>query len=441
MDTVTSPRYTLSRLLAGMSLFAVSMTCAQAQDHAFHHLSGGEIRERIVGHEVGDDVHWRDHLFANGSVAGYVWGDPNPGEWSINADRLCIARWNGMPEPTCFDVWIAGDQLQLRHGQEIMATGHVAAPLAPKSVHTAPTLELVSTIALPGVKGRIDHLSVDVNGHRIFVAALGNDTVEIIDTQRDRHGSITGLGEPQGVLYLPGSDRLFIANGGTDRVEIIDATSRQVLKRIEGLADADNLRYDAAERKVVVGYGHGALRFIDPESGEATGDVGLPGHPESFQLEEQGTRAFVNVPTARAVVVVDRRKRVALANWSTAGAFANFPMALDESSHRLFVGARTPPTLLVLDTESGKAVTRLSIGADADDLFFDALRKRIYAICGEGKVDVIRQQAPDRYVMQESIKTAPRARTGLFVPEENRLYVAAPAEGGNPARVLVFHVQ
>jgi hypothetical protein len=115
-------------------------------------------------------------------------------------------------------------------------------------------------------------------------------------------------------------------------------------------------------------------------------------------------------------------------------------MALDEKGRRLFVGARSPATLLVYDIDSGKVVARLSIGKDTDDLFFDAERKRLYVICGEGKVDVIRQETPDRYVVEGSIDTAPGARTGLFVPEERTLYVAAPASRASPARVLVYRV-
>ena len=149
---------------------------------------------------------------------------------------------------------------------------------------------------------------------------------------------------------------------------------------------------------------------------------------------------FVNVPSAHAIVVVDRVNREVLAQWETPGVSGNFPMALDERGRRLFVGARSPAAMLVYDIDTGKVVARLSIGGDTDDLFFDEERKRVYAICGEGKVDVFRQETPDRYVREGSIGTVARARTGLFVAEEGKLYVAAPASGGSPARVLVYRV-
>ena len=303
-----------------------------------------------------------------------------------------------------------------------------------------PPLELVSTIPMPGVQGRIDHLAADPAHHRLFVAALGNDTVEVLDTASRRGASVRGLGAPQGVLFLPESNRLIIANGGANRMDIVDAASLRVVGRIDGLEDADNVRFDAAARTVLVGYGKGALRIVDAASGQSGGDIALPGHPESFQLERRGSRAFVNVPSSHSIFVVDRTKRVAVARWATPDAAQNFPMALDEDGDRLFVGARSPPVVLVYDTGSGKVMARLAIGRDTDDLFFDAARNRLYVICGEGRVDVFQRDDGDRYVRKASVGTASRARTGLFVPDEGALYVAAPALGDAPARILVYRV-
>jgi len=304
-----------------------------------------------------------------------------------------------------------------------------------------PLLEPVAAIEMPGVKGRIDHLAIDLKRHRLFVAALGNNTVEVLDVERQRHEkSLPGFGEPQGVFYLADPDRLYVANGTGDRLDILDGNSFASVKRIAKLADADNVRYDHAAGKVVVGYGKGALQLFDPVSGEAAEEIRLPGHPESFQLERNGSRIFVNVPDARQVAVVDRSKRAVTAAWDVPGARANFPMTLDEAGRRLFVGARSPAVMLVYDTDSGKVVAKAPIGGDTDDLFFDAERKRVYVICGEGRVDVFRQDDADHYSQIGSVKTASRARTGLFVPEEGRLYVAAPAVDGTTARILVYRV-
>lgn len=302
------------------------------------------------------------------------------------------------------------------------------------------SLELVAMIPMPHVKGRIDHFAVDLRGHRLFVAGLGNDSVEVLDTAQSRHlRSLSGFGEPQGLLYLATNERLYIANGSSDRLDILDAQAFSPVHRVSKLHDADNIRYDAAAHKVVVGYGGGALRLLDPDTADGM-DIPLPGHPESFQLEESGVRAFVNVPGARQIAVVDRTTRKVVATWDVP-ARANFPMALDEEGRRLFVGARSPSVMLIYDIDSGKVVAKLGIGGDSDDIFFDQERKRVYVICGDGEVDIFQRQGADGYIHAGRVKSAPRARTGLFVPAESRLYVAAPAAGASPARVLVYAVR
>jgi hypothetical protein len=303
----------------------------------------------------------------------------------------------------------------------------------------ADRLDLVATIEMPGVKGRIDHFAADVAHHRLFVAALGNDTVEVLDVaQNRREKSVRGFHEPQGIGYIASENRLYVANAGGG-VDLLDGTSLSRLKRVEPLHDADNVRYDAAAGTVLVGYGSGALRVLDAKTGESRGDIALNGHPESFQLERDGARVFVNVPTARHIAVVDRDKRNVVATWP-APAKANFSMALDEQGRRLFVGARSPALMLVYDIDKGAVLARAEIGGDTDDLFFDARRKLVYVICGAGRVDVLRPEG-DRYALEQSVKSAPRARTGLFVAEEGRLYVAAPATGQSPARVLVYEAK
>src|SRR6266571_5288419 len=211
----------------------------------------------------------------------------------------------------------------------------------PAGLQAADVLEPAATIALPSVKGRIDHFGVDLKQRRLFIAALGNDTLEVVDVRSGRRErSLDGFGEPQGVLYLPEFNRIYVANGSANRVDILDGTSLARIKSVERLDDADNVRYDAGARKVYVGYGRGALRALDPTTGDSAGDIRLAGHPESFQLETRGTRIFVNVPAARHVAVVDRKKRAVVATWGVPGAESNYPMALDESGRRIRIVTR-----------------------------------------------------------------------------------------------------
>jgi DNA-binding beta-propeller fold protein YncE len=281
----------------------------------------------------------------------------------------------------------------------------------------------------------------DAESGRLFVAALGNNTVEVIDTkQGKRTKSLAGLHEPQGIFYLPGPNRLYVANGDDGTLRIFDGGSYQPITSLKLGEDADNIRWDASNRRVYVGYGRGALAAID-ENGIKAGQIDLDAHPESFRLEERGPKIFVNLPESRKIVVVDRHTKSVIARWSTGGAFENYPMALDESNHRLFIVCRMPARLVVLDTDSGKIVGKWATVGDSDDVFYDAAMKRIYATGGEGKISVFQQETRDKYSEIASIPTRKGARTGLFAPETHSLFVAARRQGSEAAAIYVYDVQ
>jgi DNA-binding beta-propeller fold protein YncE len=299
-------------------------------------------------------------------------------------------------------------------------------------------LKLEATIPMADVQGRIDHLSVDLNNQRLFVAALGNNTVEVLDIKgAKRLHTISGLHEPQGVLYVPGDNRLFVANAKDGTCRIYDASSFQLLRTIDYGEDADNIRFDAPAKQVYAGYGSGALGVLDL-SGNRLGDIKLGAHPESFQLEKKGARIFVNLPDSRKIAVVDRKKNAVVGQWETGGPLANFPMALDEANHRLFTVCRRPAVLVVLNTDSGAVVAKIPTVGDSDDVFYDATRKRIYASGGEGAIAVLQQQDPDHYQETARIPTVKGGRTSLFVPELGRLFLAVRKQGSEDAAIRVY---
>lgn len=299
-------------------------------------------------------------------------------------------------------------------------------------------LKLEKTIELPEVQGRIDHMSLDVKGERLFVCALGNNTVEVIDLKTGkRTNTISGLKEPQGALYVTANDRLYIASSKDGTVKMFDGTSLQLLKTIEYGDDADNLRYDSSRQRVYVGYGDGALAELDTE-GQKVAETKLSAHPESFQLEKNGPRIYVNLPKSRQIAVVDREGHSVVTTWGTGMSLANYAMALDEANHRLFVATRFPARLLVMETGSGKTVQKLSAVGDCDDIFFDQARKRIYATGGEGAISVFEQQDPDHYREVIRVPTMKGARTSFFSPELGRLYVAVRRQGSTPAMIQIF---
>jgi len=303
------------------------------------------------------------------------------------------------------------------------------------------TLMLRGQIDLPNVTGRIDHFSADVRGRRLFMAALGNHTVELLDVQAGKRiHTVPDLPEPQGLYYDPSSNKLFAACAGDGAVRIFDGGTFQLLDAVKFSGDADNIRYDARGKRVIVGYGDGALAFLDA-NGKKAGEIILDAHPESFQLEKAGVRAFVNVPDKKELQVLDLSKNTMMERWPVVSALRNYPMALDEAHHRLLIGCRSPARMLLLDTASGKQTASVEIVGDTDDMFYDAARSRVYVIGGQGFVDVFEQKDPDRYNRIGRLATAPGARTGLFVPDWGQLFVAVPHRGEQAAKVLVYEAQ
>jgi hypothetical protein len=324
----------------------------------------------------------------------------------------------------------------------------------------SPVLSLKTHIPLPNVKGRIDHFSVDVKGQRLFMAGVGNHTLEVIDLQSGKGvRTIPDLAEPQGVYYDAATNRLYVACGLDGVTKIYDGTTFELIGNVKFPDDADNIRYDARSKNVIVGYagakelrnraeGTGGLGFIDATTGKQTREIVIDAHPESFRLEEKGTRLFVNVPDKKEIEVV--AKGTILARWPVS-AKNNFPMSLDEAHHRLFVGCWTPPRLLVIDTETGREVAALELGEKGvvnrnirgitDDLFYDAARSRVYVLNALGSIDVFQQKDPDHYDLIESVPTPPDTKTGLFVPEWGNLFVGVLQQGQKSAEVRVYEAK
>lgn len=302
-----------------------------------------------------------------------------------------------------------------------------------------PPLELTATIALPGVKGRIDHMALDAKRGRLFVAALGNGSVEVVSIEKgERVKSIGGLEEPQGVAFLADLDRFVVACGGDGSVRFLDGETLEEKSNLDLGSDADNVRYDAATQKVYVGFGDGAVAVIPAKKPAAMAKADVGAHPESFQIEATGRRLFVNAASRGDVAVVDRFEMAVKERWKLGGAAANFPMALDETGRRLFVGCRAPASVVMLSTDDGKVVSKTDCSADPDDVFVDAARKRVYVSCGAGAVDVFERDGADALRLLAKVDTRRGARTALFDAASDRLFVAVPADGEKPAEIRVF---
>lgn len=305
-----------------------------------------------------------------------------------------------------------------------------------------PVLRQVATVPLPAVRGRIDHFGIDLKGRRLFMSALENNTVEVFDLKSNKllH-TVAGLREPQGVTYAPDSGKVFVANSDDGVVRIFDGETYKLLSTVSLGSDADDTRYNPATESVYVGYGEGGIAALDAKTGKLLAKVEFQGHPEAFEVSRAGKRIYVNDPTTRQILIIDWERRAAVDRWPMEAYRSNFPMALDEEEHRLFVVTRRPAQFLALDSETGKTIAHLPVVGDSDDVWYDSARKRIYATGGEGFISVIAERDPDHYEPLQRIPTAPGARTSFFSPELNRLYVAVPRRGAKSAELFVYAAQ
>lgn len=307
---------------------------------------------------------------------------------------------------------------------------------------------LKRSIPLEGVTGRIDHIALDPNMKRLFVAALANGSLEMIDLEKgERVKSATGLKEPQGIAYVLATGQVVVACGGDGTVRAFDAATLDEKLKVDLGEDADNVRLLGDGRTLVVGYSSGALALLEAATLTKTGDIALPGHPESFQIEpdeKNGVqRVFVNVPdagtqSAGSVVVADLRTMTTLTTWPLKDAGRNYPMALDNSNKRLYVGCRHPAKLIVLDTTDGKAVASLECVSDADDIFVSRDGSSVFVIGGGGTIDVFMTTDHVAYAKTNVTQTASGARTGLAVLESQVLYVAVPKGDGHSAEIRQY---
>jgi DNA-binding beta-propeller fold protein YncE len=335
---------------------------------------------------------------------------------------------------------------------------------------TPSPLELKGRIPLAKVQGRIDHTSVDLMGQRLFVAAYDNKTLEVIDVQAGKQAhTIANLNQPQQTYFDAPTNHLFVSSSGDGTVKVFDGSTFQLLQTTQLGSDADNMRFDARNKHLVVaccgekflngrvargqGLKDGALVILDTD-GKKVGQIPTDGHPESLAVEKNGTRVFTNVPDKKEIVVGDLGNYNVLGHWALPGC-ENYPMAFDEDHHRVFVMCRAAGNVTALDSDSGKevAVIPLTPSATADDMFYDASKGRIYVLSsivqrngpqasGQGLIEVLRQKDPDHYEKIETIQSGFASRTGLFVPEWNKLFVQSRAQpGGAGSEFLVYETK
>jgi DNA-binding beta-propeller fold protein YncE len=325
----------------------------------------------------------------------------------------------------------------------IAGSALVLAVVVSSSQAQTPVLEKKQTIALKGKGGNFDHLAIDSKRDRLLVANKANNTLDIVDLKSGKLlKQVRDQGGIQGIAYAPDLDRVFVGLGTGGFCNTFDGNDYKLLKTIKFMDDSDNVRYDPRTHIVYVAHAEKALGVIDAKTNEQKPDITLPGAAEGFQIETGRPILYVNIPAPPEVAVIDTDKNTVVKHYKVGMAGGHHPLALDEANHRLFLGCRKKPMVVVMDSETGKEITGVEIPGDIDDLFYDAKNKRLYASCGDGAIAVIRQNSADKYELQEKIETAKNARTSYYDAATGRYFLAVPrqTEKGAP-EIWVYQVR
>lgn len=311
-------------------------------------------------------------------------------------------------------------------------------------------LKLEHTTPLPELHdGDFDHFLADVEGNRLFATAEENSKVLVFDLKTNKliH-SIDDLKAPHSLLYRADLKKLFVVDGDLGEVKIYDTESYKPAGSVKLREGADASAYDPSSKYLYVVNGgkdaklpNSYITVIDTDAAKTVGEIKMDSNDvEGMAFEKSGSRMFVNVRGNSTVEVFDRSNRKLLATWAVSEAGKKpTAIALDEGSHRLFVGTRDPGKLVVLDTNSGKVVTSYPATAMVDDMAFDGGHKRIY-FAGSEFLDVFQQSDADHYDRIAHIATAFRAKTAILIPELNKYYVAVPHHEKQIAELRVYEV-
>jgi DNA-binding beta-propeller fold protein YncE len=313
-----------------------------------------------------------------------------------------------------------------------------------------PPLRLLETIPFPDLKaGDFDHFAVDLAGNRLFLTGEAAHAVLVMDLKANKliH-TISDVDEPHSMLYLPAAKQLWVVAGGDGTVKIFDSATYKLIETVKVTDGADSSAYDPAKHLFYIAGGgsdaklaYSLIDILDTTTRKKVGEIKVDStNIEAMAIEKNGPRIFANIRDKSLVGVIDRQKKTVTATWPLGDLHGNTPITYDAVNHRVFVAGRKPPSLVVLDSESGKIVTSLPIAEMTDDMAFDPASKRIYVACNDFAVVFVQKDA-DHYEELGRVPTGFRAKTNILVPQLKRYFIAAPRHDKDVANVKVFEIQ
>ncbi len=291
--------------------------------------------------------------------------------------------------------------------------------------------------------GPLDHMAIDTQGQRLFIPAEQHGTVEVLDLRTGKRiRTISAARWPSTVIYHAQSNEIFVSDRADGTCKVFSGETYEPVRSVNLLVGADNAAFDAPSHHLYIATGgrHAGLPYtligiVDAATKQHIGDIKVDSpNVQAMAFETPGPKMYPEMSDLHKVVVIDREKRTVLTTWPTTPECQRpYALALDSAHHRLFVGCRMyatqadwwqPGKMLVLDTDSGKAVAILDAGGGADEMFFDPASQRIYLQGYEGIADIWKELDPDHYESIGRIQGGVHGKTSVLVPELKRYYVA-----------------
>jgi YVTN family beta-propeller protein len=293
-----------------------------------------------------------------------------------------------------------------------------------------------------GGEGGWDILTIDSN--RLYLSHATK--VVVVDLQKNAvAGEIADTPGVHGFIAVPEFQRGFSSNGKENKSSVVDLKTLGTISKIDTGDSPDAVVYEPKHREVYV-FNHkgNSVTVVDAKELKVVATIPLDGNPEFATVDENAGRVYCNIEDKSEVAVIDTTKHEVLTNWPLAPGEEPSGIALDATHHRLFSGCHNK-MMTMLDTESGKVVGNVPIGAGTDGAAFDDSTQLAFASCGDGTTTIAKEETPDKLTVVQTLQTERGARTMAIDPKTHRIYLPtaqfqpppSPAPGASPARPTI----
>jgi len=290
-------------------------------------------------------------------------------------------------------------------------------------------------------EGGWDILTIDAAARRLYLSHATK--VVVVDLEKNAVvGEIEDTPGVHGFLAVPEAGRGFSSNGKENKASVVDLKTLHTVSKIDTGESPDAIVYDAKHGEVYVFNHRGnSATVIDTKTSKVISTIPLGGSPEFGAADSAADRVYVNIEDKSEVAAIDTTKHEVVAHWPLAPGEEPSGIAFDAAHHRVFSTCHNK-MMTMLDTQSGKVVGTAPIGTGVDGAAFDDSTQFVFASCGEGLTNILKEETPEKLSVVQTLPTKRSARTMARDPQTHRIYLPAadfqpapsPSPGASPVR-------